>query len=739
MPSSVPTSASPPPLPLPLGPSRQRDVASLRALAQHRGEVRGTIRAPVRASWERSLALGVAPELEEAPLRWDEDRLREAVATSTWLPLAQRAVLDQHPGYVQEGHILSLFDARGRMLWADGDPHVLEGLRRINFRPGGDWSEAAAGTNGPGTALAAGHPVHVVGREHFCRGWEAWHCAAAPIRDPLTGEIRGVVDLSGREEDAHPHTLALVSLIAAAVERGIAAQDGARNARVLREMARIIERWPRERVVALDRAGGILGASSRAGSAFAVGGSLPPELLDGLREAGALEAGSGEPVYDLPGPVRLFPLLDGADLAGSCLLLGPGEGRARGTPAQVAPPASGTVPSRPPLPRPADFGSLLGRSPAVAEVRRLGARAAANRLPVLLLGESGTGKEVVARAIHGASSRAEGPFVAVNCAAVPGELAAAEFFGYVSGAFSGALKGGRPGHFVAAHGGTLFLDEVGELPLELQAALLRVLQEGVVTPVGSSSPREVDVRIVAATNRDLPQAAKAGAFRRDLFHRLHVLSLELPPLRHRGDDVVLLARHFLLEAELEQDRPGHTLDPEVLEAFRGWNWPGNVRELKNLMQRLVALAPGARIGLWDLPAAMREERGAGSTAVQSSWPAFSENGDAPRSAAAPEEDPLAQEDRRGYEGAPARDVRRALGDPRIHERPRGHEDPRAHEERRALEEAIRRSATMKEAAATLGVGRSTLYRRLEKHGLRPGRMTHPAPGDAPHDGEEGDR
>lgn len=692
--------------PLPLGPARQRDVASLRSLAQHRGEVRGQVRSPVGASWERSLAFGVPPDLSKAPIVWDENGLRNAQAAASWVTLAQQAIQAHHPAYERDGHIVSLFDGRARMLWADGSPRVLEGLARIHFRPGADWSERATGTNGPGTALASGRPVHVVGREHFCQGWEMWHCAAAPIRDPLTAEIRGILDVSGYEADAHPHTLALVMAIAAAVERGLSVRDGLRNARVLRELARIVERWPGERVVALDRTGGILGASRRAAEAFPVGGTLPEGLRDGLREAGVLEAGSGEAVLDLPGPVRLFPLLDGADLAGACLLLGP-DGKDSVAVAPAFPDRVGGVPPA--------FDALLGRSLPLVQVRQLAARAATTPLPVLLLGESGTGKEVLARAIHEASPRGGRPFVAVNCAAVPGELAVGEFFGHVAGAFSGALRQGREGHFAAADGGTLFLDEVGELPFELQAALLRVLQEGTVTPLGCSTSRRVDVRILAATNRDLPRAAREGHFRQDLFHRLHVLALDLPPLRDRGDDVVLLARHFLLEAELELDRPGHVLDPEVLEAFRAWSWPGNVRELQNLLRRLVALVPGTRIGLWDLPAGMRGAEKTGPPGVAGDPGQAGAEVPLLRGGLTPA--PLVRDgvsgDRHdpGSEGANPSEPASAIADT-------------AQGERRRLEEAVRRSATMKEAAARLGVGRSTLYRWLDRHGLRPGRDVH---------------
>ncbi len=249
---------------------------------------------------------------------------------------------------------------------------------------------------------------------------------------------------------------------------------------------------------------------------------------------------------------------------------------------------------------------MIGRSPEMQRVYRLIARAADTTAPVLITGESGTGKELVARAIHYRGPRRGSAFQAVNCAAIPEPLLESELFGHVKGAFTGAVNA-RDGFFAAADGGTLFLDEVGELSPIAQAKLLRVLQEQQVQPVGADQPRKVDVRIIAATNRDLERRAVAGEFRQDLFFRLHVLPIELPPLRDRGDDVILLFRHFLAAAS--GATAGVSSQPRVseaaIEAMRRYPWPGNVRELQNLAQRLVILSDSGVIDTVDLPAPMR--------------------------------------------------------------------------------------------------------------------------------------
>ncbi len=237
---------------------------------------------------------------------------------------------------------------------------------------------------------------------------------------------------------------------------------------------------------------------------------------------------------------------------------------------------------------------LVGRSPVMQEIYRTVARLTTTDLTVMITGESGTGKELVARALHDYGRRRGGPFVAINMAAIPRELIESELFGHERGAFTGALNRGV-GRFEQAAGGSLFLDEIGDMPPEAQTRLLRVLQEGEFTTVGGRTPIKANVRIIAATHRDLRQAIRQGLFREDLFYRLNVVPIRLPPLRDRAEDIPLLARHFLDRAKAS-GLPGKQLSPEAIERLKRHSWPGNARELENLMRRLAALYPQETIG-----------------------------------------------------------------------------------------------------------------------------------------------
>ena len=255
-----------------------------------------------------------------------------------------------------------------------------------------------------------------------------------------------------------------------------------------------------------------------------------------------------------------------------------------------------------------EFSGVLGTSPRIREIFDLLALVAPSEATVLLLGETGTGKELVAQAIHRNSPRVAGPFVAVNCAALPEALLESELFGHERGSFTGATNR-RDGRFVMAHQGTLFLDEVGELTLPIQAKILRVLQAREFEPLGSTRTVKVDVRIIAATNRDLEKMVREGRFREDLFYRLNVFPVVLPPLRERQEDLPALAEFFLRKFGEKNRREGIALAPEVLEAFRRYPWPGNIRELENVMERAVIVCQGDTITVEHLPPAFKQRDG----------------------------------------------------------------------------------------------------------------------------------
>ncbi|WP_308893806.1 sigma-54 interaction domain-containing protein [Candidatus Desulfosporosinus nitrosoreducens] len=255
------------------------------------------------------------------------------------------------------------------------------------------------------------------------------------------------------------------------------------------------------------------------------------------------------------------------------------------------------------------FEDIIGVSAAIAKAKKIAARAAQSSSTVLISGESGTGKEIFANAIHNSGPRCQGPFIKINCAAVPEQLLESELFGYNEGAFTGARKGGKPGKFELANRGTIFLDEAGDMSLSMQAKLLRVIQDREVERIGGTQPIRVDVRIIAASNRDLQQLVKENKFRLDLFYRINVISLELPPLRERSDDIEPLANQLISKLNRDLKTQIKGISPQALEVLKSYNWPGNVRELGNILERIINFCTDDYIDLEHLPAQLVREAG----------------------------------------------------------------------------------------------------------------------------------
>jgi transcriptional regulator with PAS, ATPase and Fis domain len=247
------------------------------------------------------------------------------------------------------------------------------------------------------------------------------------------------------------------------------------------------------------------------------------------------------------------------------------------------------------------FEDLIGCSPCFQTSKEIAKTAAESSSNVLIVGESGTGKELFAQAIHNGGSRHSHPFISINCAAIPRELIGSELFGYVEGAFTGARKSGAPGKFEIADKGTIFLDEIGEMPLDMQAVLLRVLEEKRVTRLGGSISAPIDVRVIAATNKNLWELVKTNAFRMDLFYRLNVLRLEIPPLRERKDDIPLLIEHFIKQFNASLHKNITDYEPEAKNFLQQYTWPGNIRELRNIVERCVNLSKSSMLTIHDLP------------------------------------------------------------------------------------------------------------------------------------------
>lgn len=552
------------------------------------------IRTLIGDSWQRCAEGGIDAIRGEAPMTEDEGNIEQATEASADLLAAARRSFASIGSLLEgTGAMLVLADDEGVLIDTIGDKRTLSEGMDIHLGIGGKWTEEAAGTNGIGTALFAGAPVFVHAAEHYCAGIKGWTCAGAPIRDPLDGRIIGVVDLSGPPRIFRPHNIALVDAAAREIERALTEQQSQERARLLEAF---IASAPHYR-----RSDGLMILDRRSRPVYCT--NIPCEFSGRfpLRTRGAhasMQAADTDFIDDLTRALtpdmrgaHLTPLkLDGA-LRGAALVLPSARRAPRGR--------------RDPVDEAA--AAIVGESAALREVVEIACRVArSDEVPSLLIeGETGVGKELFARLVG--STRPAERMIAVNCGGITRDLIGAELFGHVAGAFTGATREGKPGVFELANGGVLTLDEIGELPLDIQPFLLRVLEERAVQRIGDSRPRPVDVRLVASTNRDLKAEVEAGRFRRDLYYRVGAVSIRVPPLRDRGDDVMLLIDHFNATVAERNGRTPLAFEPTVLAALRTYRWPGNVREAKNLVERLHVLARDGRVTPGDLPAEMLDK------------------------------------------------------------------------------------------------------------------------------------
>ena len=544
----------------------------------------------VLASWQRCLRSSVEPRSRSAPLAANGDaleRLRSQHQDMMWA--AQGLFVASSHLLSHSGSIMLLTDPSGVVLDAAGDMRTLDAARSIHLVEGANWHEGVVGTNGIGTALATRQPVIVHAAEHFCEGIKHWTCAAAPVYRPDTDQIIGVVDISGPPSTYQRSNLALALAAARQIEAVLAERVSRDHIELLEASLRFTGGGDALAMLVLDRHGTVVH----------VRGVLPGTPLGRGDRLPGLGAGADRPVEEwrrlLSGELRpewLHPVHADGRAIGALLVV---PARARRAPAP-----GGGVADPAPVPAGQGFGKLLGHSAVMRAAIERAQQLSSKRVPVLIHGETGVGKELFARAIHGDEAH-RGPLVVFNCGATTKELIGSELFGHVRGAYTGATNEGRAGLFELAHGGTLCLDEIGELPLELQPVLLRVLEEGVVTRLGEAKLRRVDVRLLAMTNRDLLKEVEAGRFRRDLYHRIGVTSIRVPPLRDRGTDVELLTRHFSATLAQRHGIAARSFGPDVLAYLTAYAWPGNVRELRNVVESLLLTSDDACVRCNELP------------------------------------------------------------------------------------------------------------------------------------------
>nr|WP_229218349.1 sigma-54-dependent Fis family transcriptional regulator [Rugamonas apoptosis] len=554
----------------------------------------------IETSHQRSLSYGLNPERKPDfnPLaRGDlnalieQNRLLHAHALPAMETLYQQ-IINTH-------NMVILTDANGVIVHSLGDDDFLEKANRVALQPGVAWSEQSRGTNAIGTAIAERAPALVHADQHYLSANHFLTCSAAPITDHL-GNVIGVLDVSGDQRSFHKHTMALVrmsalmienQLFSATFEDAITLHFHVRPEFIGTLMEGIASFSPGGRFLSANRNG-----LFQLGLSYAALQSHTFSSLFGLPVSALYEhyrtASPGLLNLCMHNGVRVFGR---AQLRLSNSVFQQALSEPHGGPANAAQqPNRGAGNAR----RLSGLRYLRTGDPQLELVIEKVSKVLGRDIPIMIMGETGTGKELLAQAIHNDSPRAMSPFVAVNCASIPETLIESELFGYEDGAFTGARKKGAAGKILQANGGTLFLDEIGDMPFSLQARLLRVLQERMVTPLGSDKSIPVNVELICATNHNLRERMAQGLFREDLYYRLNGLVVKLPPLRERTDLETVVKKILASESE----HGGYEISPEILHLFRRHKWPGNFRQLTNLLRTAIVMAGDEQeIGLRHMP------------------------------------------------------------------------------------------------------------------------------------------
>ena len=630
------------------------------------------VRSAVASSWQRCRNLNVNPIGAAGDFEAEERRLEERRYEKEHLiRVAQPFLRDLARSVSGTDFEVILTDENGYLLEIAGDPRIVRRAREVHLCAGADWSEGRKGTNAIGTAIVEKAPVRIHAWEHFCAENQFLTCSAAPIFDP-DGSLAGVIDISGDFRHANPHTLGMVMATVRAIENQLRLDYAMKRLTTASRWSHALVQGFGEGLLAVDNDGIVTEINARGGEILGINA--------------ALARGSRlDQVYRGDAPI-LQVVKTGKEYRNQEIIVDPSGRRAQSS-ASLLRDENGAIvgavaflrelQGQPAVRKAAVFFShryqfedIVGDSLAMQTAKEWASLAATCNSTVLILGDSGTGKELFANAIHHASSRSRGPFLAINCAAMPESLIESELFGYSDGSFTGAKRGGQSGKFEMANGGTIFLDEIGEMSLSMQAKLLRVLQERTVSRIGSSTEINVDIRVIAATHCDLTKDVEAGRFREDLYYRLAVLEVKIPPLRERKEDIPAIATALVAKISKRLERPAAAISAEALEKLSSYSWPGNVREMENVLERALVRARGA-------------------TTLASGHVELPTNGIR-------------------HSASHAREVQHPAAEPAFSGRLRDME-------KRAIAEALSACrGNIKQAAAQLGIARNTLYRKMQE-------------------------
>jgi transcriptional regulator of acetoin/glycerol metabolism len=635
------------------------------------------VRGAVASSWQRCRDLNVNPLLTSGDDAEELRQLEQRRYEKEHLIQVARPFLRDLSYFVGKTDFqVILTDENGLLLEVAGDARAAARAQEVHLCAGADWSEARKGTNAIGTAIFERAPVQIHAWEHFRAENQFLTCSAAPIIDPA-GNIVGVIDISGDCRHANPHTLGMVVASVHAIENQLRLEQAMNKLSIASRYSKALVHGITDGLLAIDTNGIVTEINARGGEIFGIN----PALAKGLPLV-QLYRDENAPILQVVRSGKEYKNQEivlcqsGRHIQSSASLLRDEDGAILGAVAFFRELQTQQFARRGPVffAHRYAFDDIVGNSPAMQKAKDWASLAATCTSTVLILGESGTGKEIFANAIHNASSRNRGPFLAINCAAMPEGLIESELFGYTDGSFTGAKKGGQSGKFEMANGGTIFLDEIGEMSLGMQSKLLRVLQERTVSRIGSSQDINVDIRVIAATHCDLSKDIETGRFREDLYYRLAVLEVKIPPLRERMGDIPTLARCLIGKISKRLERSPVELSLDCVEQLASYPWPGNVRQMENVLERALI-----RAGCCPVLTAEHVELPA-----EAAHPT-------------PQRDACTRRSEPAKNASSLRDI-----------------------EKQAIQEALGSCCgNIKQTSARLGIARNTLYRKMQDYNLVP--------------------
>ncbi|MBU5300610.1 sigma 54-interacting transcriptional regulator [Clostridium sporogenes] len=545
----------------------------------------------VLKSHEKCNSLGISKDLVYSKKIIRDEELKRELNNNSELIIIATPFMNKLYQFVKGSNFfVILTDGEGCILNVIGDESILKEAFNVKMIPGAYMDEKNMGTNAMSMALSEKSPIQISGEEHYVKAYHRWTCSAAPIKD-INGKIIGTLDLTGYSENVHSHTLGMVVAATNAIEKMIELNNYNRALQVSKKSIENVFNSIQRAILRVDLSGAIKNINNNAIELLGFNENdiksmkmwdLIPDwsmVLDEIYDKGSF-VDEDVYVHCLKNKLQLnlsaYPIYDSSMriIEVTCLL----------SDIQKTRKLAGRILSGQAI---YTFDKIIGESKKLLSIIDYSKKIADSRSTILITGDSGTGKEVFAQSIHNYSDRKDKPFIAVNCGAIPRNLIESELFGYEEGAFTGAKRGGYRGKFENSHGGTIFLDEIGEMPLDMQIKLLRVIEEGVINRIGSSKQIPVNSRIIAATNKDLREEVEKGNFRKDLFYRINVLPVYLPALKERREDIPLLIDYFMNKTSKHLNKRKVEIPPTYMERLMNYHWPGNIRELENIVELII--------------------------------------------------------------------------------------------------------------------------------------------------------